>query len=417
MKHHPSSYLRMRALGAIDLAPGGCIRERIKNVSAMPFVDEDGIERRFTWRTIQTWLSRFKKDGITGIKNHPRSDKGTTRKVSPEQLLEALNQVLPFFRAKPRYNKSDLYRRCIELGLLRADQMAWTTFYRFIREFELLKESPGEQNKRRLAFAMQYANELWQADTMYGPYITGPDATPVQPRLIAFLDDASRVCCHAQFYLSENIDSMVSAIRSAFYKRGIPQQVYVDNGSIYTCKEITLICARVGCILRHAPVRDGAAKGKVERFFRTVRESFLSRLLDLSSLDALNRQFTAWVEDEYNGREHSAIGMKPIDRFGLDLKRVRFLPPDQTNDELFYAQDSRKVKKDNTFSFNATRYEAPVDLRDKPITIRFDRARLDRVVVYYKDQRMGDAKLLDLYANARLRRPRGDKDKPTGGNA
>ncbi|TWU08354.1 DDE-type integrase/transposase/recombinase [Stieleria varia] len=81
--------------------------------------------------------------------------------------------------------------------------------------------------------------------------------------------------CHGEFFFEENVDSMVRAIRSAFYKRGLPQQLLVDNGSIYCCQEITLICARVGCILRHTAVRDAAAKGKIERFFRRVRDQFL----------------------------------------------------------------------------------------------------------------------------------------------
>jgi putative transposase len=410
---HPSAYLRMRVLGAIDFAQGASIRDRIKKVSDIAFTDENGIDRRFTWRTISTWLYRFKISGVTGVQNNPRSDKGTTRKISLEQLLEAINQVLPFFRSKKRFNKSDIYRCCIEKGILRSDQIAWTTFYRFIRTYELLKDDPGD-NKLRLAFAMQFANQLWQADTMYGPYVPGPDGKPAQSRLIAFLDDASRVCCHGQFFLSENIDSMVAAIRGAFYKRGVPDQLYVDNGSIYSCAEISLICARVGCILRHAPVRDGAAKGKIERFFRTVRDKFLIRQFDLSSLEALNRQFTVWVEDEYNAADHSAIGMRPIDRFGLDLKRIRFLPPDQANDELFYAEDTRKIKKDNTFSFNNVRYEAPADLREKNITIRFERAKSDRIIVYYKNQRIGQAKPLDLIANGLLRR---SSSQPIGGNS
>jgi len=338
---------------------------------------------------------------VTGIQNSERSDKGATRKISPEELLEAINRVLPHFRGG-RYNKSDIYRRCIEKGLLRKEQIAWTTFYRFIRTYELLKDEAAD-SKLRLAFAMQYANQLWQADTMHGPFVKH-DGKPAQTRLIAFIDDASRVCCHAQFFLAENTGTMSSAIRSAFYKRGVPEQLYVDNGSIYISQELTLICARVGTILRHAPVRDGAAKGKIERFFRTVRDTFLLRQLDLSSIDALNRQFTAWMEDEYNSVEHSAIGMRPIDRFGLDLKRIRYLPPDQVNDELFFAEDSRKVKKDNTFSFRNVRYEAPADLRDKEIAIRFDRETADRIVVYYKNQRIGNAKILDLVANGLLRR-------------
>ena len=104
-------------------------------------------------------------------------------------------------------------------------------------------------------------------------------------------------------HLAENTDTLVLALRSALYKQGIPESLYVDNGSIYTSKEITQICARIGTLLCHAPIRDGAAKGKVERFFRTVRESSLTRALDLSNIAVLNKEFTRWVEDDYHARE------------------------------------------------------------------------------------------------------------------
>ncbi len=252
-----------------------------------------------------------------------------------------------------------IYRFCIEKGLLRKEQIAQTTFYRFIRQYELLKNDDDTKNKMRMAFAMQYANQLWQADTMFGPYVNDAGKHK-QTKLIAFIDDASRAACHGEFFFEENTDSLIKALKSAFYKRGIPEQLYVDNGSIYSCQEITLICARIGCILRHTPVRDGSAKGKIERFFRRVRDQFLSRNLDLSCLETLNRQFIAWLEDEYNCSPHAALGMKPIDRFGLDLNRIKFLPPNEANDELFYAEENRTVKKDNTFSFKGKRYETPV---------------------------------------------------------
>ena len=85
----------------------------------------------------------------------------------------------------------------------------------------------------------------------------------------------------------------------------------------------------------------------MERFFRTVREDFLSLELDLSSVEALNRQFIEWAENVYNTRVHSAIEMKPIDRFALDLKRITFLAPCETTDELFYMEEDRQVKTDN----------------------------------------------------------------------
>jgi hypothetical protein len=253
----------MRILGAIDYADGATIKERIQKVSETTFTDEDGNPRKFTFRTISTWYYRYKSKGITGVNKSVRRDKGLPRKMTPEELLEAINQVLPMFRATGKhFNKSDIYRICIEKGLVRRGELSPTNFYRFIRKYELLKDNI-EHNKKRLAFSMQYANQLWQADTMYGPYVKDEKGKSIQTKLIAFLDDASRVICHGEFFFNENTNALITAIKKAFYKRGIPEQLYVDNGSIYTSVEITLICARVGCILRHAPVRDGAAKGKI----------------------------------------------------------------------------------------------------------------------------------------------------------
>jgi transposase InsO family protein len=407
----PSVYLKMRVLGAVDTVAGRTRHERIHHVAALTFLDEEGNARQFTWRTIQTWFYRYKNHGITGMTQQPRSDKGQARKVTPEELLEAINAAKPHFHDK-RTNKRAIYRFCIEQGLLQPDRIAQTTFYRFIREYGLLAPEDPD-TKQRLAFSMKYANQLWQADTMFGPYVDTGLGSRKQAKLIAFIDDASRVLCHGQFFFEENVDTLVQAIRAAFYKRGLPEQLLVDNGSIYCCQEITLICARVGCLLRHTAVRDAAAKGKIERFFRRVRDQFLIQKLDLSSLEALNRQFTHWVENDYNATPHDAIGMKPIDRFGIDLARVRFLAPSEHHDELFYAEATRKVKKDNTFSFAGRRYETPVDLRDREIQIRYDRHRQDprradaaplAVFIYHKGQRMGAARLLDAVANGLLRR-------------
>jgi len=133
-----------------------------------------------------------------------------------------------------------------------------------------------------------------------------------------------------------------------------------------------------------------------------VRESFLTRALDLSSIETLNRAFQRWVEDEYNSITHSSLQMRPIDRFGLDLPRVRFLPPNEANDELFFVEEDRSVVADNTFSFQRTRYEAPRDLRSRKVQIRFHRKSPDVVVVFYKGLRMGRARPVDLIANDRM---------------
>jgi len=394
-----SSYLKMRVLGALEFAPGKTKAERLRHVGDMVFTDEEGCARQFTWKTIQTWLWRYERFGVMSMQNKARSDKGKRRKVSPEELLSAIEQVLPLFRTRHAPWRH-IYRACIEKELIRKERVSQTSFYRIVHEYDLLKPDSEANSKLRLAFAKQYANQMWQADTLVGPYITH-NGTKIQARLICFIDDASRIIPHGEFFPSDNIENLMKALQSAIYKRGLPEQIYVDNGSNYASREMTLVCARLGIILSHTPVRDGAAKGKIERFFRTVRESFLIRQLDLSSLEALNRQFINWVEDEYNSQPHSTIQMKPIDRFGLDLSRIKFLPPSEVNDELFFIEDKRNVKADNTFPFNNIRYEAPADFRNKEIQIRYDRHNPTRLVVYYKNQRIGVAAKVDFIANDR----------------
>src|SRR5208283_820844 len=210
---NPTAYLKMRVLGAIDMAEGNSIQARIHAVSQMTFTDEDGHPRQFTWRTIQTWYSRYQKHGVTVMHNQPRSDKGKVRKVVIEDVLDALRKVQPRVHGKT-ITRALLYRLCIEQGLLTRSQVAPNTFSRLVNQFEMLKPDQDCASKQRLAFAKAHANEMWQADTLYGPHIQ-LNGSPVQTRLIAFIDDASRVCCHGQFFSAENVDTLIESLRAA----------------------------------------------------------------------------------------------------------------------------------------------------------------------------------------------------------
>ena len=123
----------------------------------------------------------------------------------------------------------------------------------------------------------------------------------------------------------------------------------------------------------------------------------------MSSLAALNRQFTQWVEEQNNAQVHSILGMSPLDRYALDRQGVGFLPPNEANDERFFVEEERQVRADNTFSFKSLRWEAPRHLPDRTIQIRFQRSLpASRVVVYDKGERMGEARLLDEEIRSRI---------------
>jgi len=406
MAAKPSFECRLRVLNAVHDAPGNHLRERIKFVAGKTFTEPlSGHTYQFTWRTISTWLYRHKKNGITTLENKTRSDKDAYRKVQVNQLAEAIHETLPSLAHNKTgvIPKSVLYRVLLQRALFTRSQLAPTTFYRMVRTHHLLDEQVV--HKQRLSFAMQFANQLWQADTLYGPTIKQVDGQWKKTFLIAFIDDASRVITHAEFYYRDNTENMVLAFRSALYKRGKPERLYFDNGANYAAREILQACVRLDIHLSHAPIRDGAAKGKIERFFRGFRDRFLTLHPSFASLDALNGLTHQWVEEEYNSKFHSGIGMAPIDRFNLDRNRVKYLADDAYSAEVFFIEEDRKVGKTNVFSINSQRYECPVDLREKAIQVRYDRMRRDRFIVYFDGQRMGEATVLDLHANARLRSP------------
>ena len=401
MNKKPSLELRLQVLSAVDYAPGSTIRERIKAVAGRTFADPiTGVQHHFTWRTISTWLYRFKKDGVTTLENKQRCDKHARRKVQANELAEAVHEILPTLSVNKvgRVPKSVLYRLMMERGLFQRSQLSPTSFYRMVREHRLLEGDVS--SKLRLSFAMQYANELWQADTMYGPAIKQPDGSWKKTFLIAFIDDASRVITHGQFFYRDNTENMIEAFRTALFKRGKPERLYFDNGANYTSKEILQACVRLNIHLSHAPVRDGAAKGKIERFFRGFRDRFLVQHTTFDSLDQLNQLSHEWIEVHYNRQPHSGIQMIPVDRFNLDIRRVNYLTDDQYTAEVFFVEEDRKVSKTNVFAINNQRFECPVDLRNQKVQVRFDRTRRDRFVVYFNDQRMGEALPLNLHQNA-----------------
>jgi putative transposase len=329
-KRKPPLELRLSVLSAVDYAPGDTIVARIKNVAKRPFTDnQTGIEYTFTWRTISTWLYRFKKHGITAMENKIRSDKNQYRKVKPNELAEAINEILPTMSKNKVgiFVKSTVYNLLLNRGYFQRSQLSPTSFYRMVRNNNLLDSEVT--SKLRLSFAMQYANELWQADTMYGPAIKQPDGKWRKTFLIAFIDDASRVITHGEFFYRDNTQNMIDAFRTALFKRGKPARLYFDNGANYTSKEILQACLRLDIKLSHAPVRDGAAKGKIERFFRGFRDRFLTQHITFKTLDELNDKTHLWIENDYNSKPHSGIQMIPIDRFNLDLDRVEFLCDDE----------------------------------------------------------------------------------------
>ena len=228
--------------------------------------------------------------------------------------------------------------------------------------------------------------------------------------LIAFIDDATRVIPFAAFAMAENVQAFLPVFKNALIRRGLPARLYVDNGSAYRSRHLSLVCARLGVALIHARAFQPAGKGKIERFFRTLRAGWLRHLGDdvLDNLQTLNSSLWAWIEGEYHNSPHRGLeeGRTPLEQWALASADVRY--PDATLDldDLFLFEVKRRVYKDRTVSLNGRVYEVDALLVGQNVILRYDPAAppsrpLD---VVHDGKPAGKATALDAYANTAVRR-------------
>ncbi len=191
----------------------------------------------------------------------------------------------------------------------------------------------------------------------------------------------------------------------------LAQRLYVDNGAHYRSQHLALVCAKLGIALIHARPYRPQGKGKIERWFKTVRAQLLTRLTpqDTASLDALNQRLWAWVEGEYHYAPHRGLsGQTPLEQWAHTGEAVRYPEPGMDLDDLFLFEASRKVQKDRTVSLNGVVYEVDAALVGEKVTLRFDPAAAPEhpVQVWHKGQRIELAKPVQTYANCFVKRHR-----------
>ena len=246
---------------------------------------------------------------------------------------------------------------------------------------------------------------------MHGPPVTVTGRTRRKSYLIAFLDDATRVIPHAAFTLAENTQAFLPVFKQAILRRGFPERFYVDNGANYRSHHLALVCAKLGVALIHARPYRPQGKGKIERFFRSLRAQLLTRLdaPDTASLEALNRRLGAWLEGEYHHTPHRGLeGGTPLERWAQTAGEVRFPEPGLDLDDLFLFEATRKVQKDRTVSLNGVVYEVDAALVGEKVSLRFDPAAAPGrpVQVCHQGQLIELAKPVETYANCFVKRNR-----------
>ena len=351
---------------------------------------------RISENTIYRWIRRYRNSGgnIKSLYPRKRADHGKSRKLDEESIAVILNARrenvdTPVPLLLKRLKRQNLVHRKIGLTLV----------YRLLHRHGLMDKAPKPEDRRK--FEAQLPNDIWQSDVMHGPKVL-VDEKNRKTYLIAFMDDHSRLVVVAGFYLSENLACFMDCFEKALAKRGLPRKLYVDNGAAYRSHKLEFTCASLAISLIHARPYKPQGKGKIERFFRTVRSECLPTA-DTSCLEQLNRSLTAWLE-VYHQRKHSGTGMTPFDRFTRNLSCIR-KPPQNLKDH-FRRAVCRTVARDRTITLNGKLLEAPVLLIGKRVLLLYHEHEPERVEVFWEHRSHGFLVPVNLHVNCRVKRDR-----------
>ena len=360
--------------------------------------------KTYSASTLESWYYLLRHQGFEALHRRPRKDKGSRKALSPE----ACQTILEWRRKHPHLKVKVPVRQLIGQGALHAGAFSLPSVYRLLAAHQLdvrsLRHLPPASGGPTKAFECALANELWMTDMMHGPVIKPPGGKAVQTRLFALIDDCSRLVPHAQYYDSEKLCWFLDCLRHGLARRGFPQKLYTDQGKIFTCHHLRIVCANLGVRLCHAKPYAAWSKGKQERWFRTLQMDFEARLAidPVRSLEELNTRLWRWIEGEYHQRPHSALeGQTPAERFAQRALNLRAADPQTDWEGLFLSRVERRVRLDATFSLEGRLWEAPVYLRGQVVQVRFDPFAWNRVEIWRDDKLVGPARRCNKQLNAK----------------
>ncbi len=389
---------------------GQLVRALAQRAHEGPFGDQVRVSRH----TIDRWARRWRAGGFEALVPQPARVQARTP-----------DEVLTVAAALKRENPA---RTAAQVGRILRAQSGWAPSERTLQRHFVrlalhgdLDRDGGRDGAGAPAvfgrFEADRCNELWTGDALHGPVIGGR-----KTYLFAFLDDRSRAVMAARFGYHEDTVRLAAALRPALAARGVPESVYVDNGSAFVDSWLLRACASLGIKLVHSTPGRPQGRGKIERFFRTVREQFLVELTDthiaqITDLAGLNRLFTAWVETVYHPAIHSETGAAPLRCWSQGVPDPLPRPSPAQLREAFLWSEYRTVAKTATVSLHANLYQVDELLIGRKVELVFDPFDLTDLQVRYGGRNFGAAVAFTIgrhcHPKARPEQP-GAAPQPTG---
>jgi putative transposase len=367
------------------------IRELVNKEWEIPYSHRTYISKA----TILNWVKSYEDGGrkIEALFPESRGDRGRMRSITDEQI----DALVVLRKEHPKLSTPRLVEKAKANGVFPpGNEVSMASIYRLMK-LHKAKRQKAAQDRRK--FEVQMSNDLWQSDCMHGPKVLH-EGKQRKTYLFAIIDDHSRLIPHGQFYLAETLENYLDCLWTAMRKRGVPRKLYVDNGASFRSHRLQIGCASLEVGLRYAKPYRPQGKGKIERFFRTVRSQFLPELEENVGFEELDRLFSRYIEERYHTRIHGGTGQTPLDRYLEDARALRKAPDNLP--EYFRKQEIRTVNNDRTVKLHGRLYEAPRGLVGMKIMLRFE--NYDRIEVFVDDTSRGFLKDLDQEVNSRVNR-------------
>lgn len=368
-----------------------------RRVTAEPILRPDGTLYKYSPDTLERWTGLYRKSGMDALIPGHRKDKGVSRVLS----IDAIQEIYRLREQFPRINGVMIHTMLVHDHFIDAT-VSVRAVQRFLKQNDLTS-ARNPQVKDRKAYEMPEFGCMWQADTAYLPYIT-ENGRSRRTFCIMIIDDHSRLIVGGGIFYNDNAYNYQKVLKQAVSTYGLPDKIYMDHGSSFENEQLTLILDSLGIVEAHAPVRDGAAKGKVERNFRTLRSRWLSTLdaSAIHSLEEFNRLLADYIR-QHNTTVHSGTGETPVDRFMRTKDHVRIPKSKEWLDECFTNRTTRKVNNDSCITIDGVWYDVPPQFIGMKVDIRYLPDRMEEAYLLYGDTRFPISKT-NKEENARTKR-------------
>ena len=372
--------------------------EYFREVSERGIPHPDGGLRHYAVSTIAKWYELYTKNGFDALQPAGRCDEGKSRKLD-----DALQEQIIYLKEHyPRMSAAAIYKQLQHNGSICRGELSESTVLRFVNRLALEKKLTGNQDMRR--YERPHINEVWCGDSSVGPYLKTPDGKKHRVYVIALIDDASRMIVGIDVFFGDTFVSLMSVLKSAVSKYGVPKVLNFDNGSAYKNRQMELLAARIGSTINYCRPYTPTAKAKIERWFRTMKDQWMASLdmRDFHSLDGLRGSLSAFVRT-YNLSAHSSLqGKSPQDRFFSEPEKIRRLEM-QKIEESFLLELERRVSADSVIVIEGVEYEVDFRFAKQRITLRYS-PDMKNIFVVEHDGSLTPIRLLNKQENASVKR-------------